>query len=58
MKGDLVRPRCDLTFDKWGYGIISEINEEYILVVWIDNNMDHYLKEWEFEQAMKVVKCK
>jgi hypothetical protein len=57
--GDLIRPRCEYNFQSSGYAIIAEICERQgrAIIVWVDDQTDHYMRWWELEEQMEVV-CK
>tara|TARA_R100000149_G_C5760028_1_gene65348 strand:+ start:362 stop:544 length:183 start_codon:yes stop_codon:yes gene_type:complete len=57
--GDLVRPKCKYNFESLGYAIISEICERQgrAIIIWVDDQTDHYMRWWELEEHMEVV-CK
>lgn len=57
--GDLIRPKCEYNFQSSGYAIIAEICERQgrAIIVWVDDQTDHYMRWWELEEQMEVV-CK
>ncbi len=57
--GDLVRPKCQYNFESLGYAIIVELCERLgrAIIIWVDDQTDHYMRRWELEEHMEVV-CK
>jgi len=56
--GDLVKPRHELTFGAFGYAVITELNEGNVVIVWLEDQTDHYMRWWELEEQMEIVSCK
>ena len=57
--GDLVRSKCEHDFKRLGFAIVAELCEAQgrAIIIWVDDQTDHYMRWWELEETMEVV-CK
>ena len=53
--GDLIRPKCEHDFKRLGFAMIRNINAlGRVIIVWLDDQTNHYMRLWELEKTMEV----
>ena len=53
--GDLLKPRCQLTFVRLGFAILLEIDEGLAIIHWLDDQTDNHFRLWDLQNNMEVV---
>ena len=54
--GDLIKPKCEYNFASSGYAIITSHNGGDVVIVWLDDQLDNYMRWWQLEENFEILK--
>ena len=56
--GDLLKSKCKYNFEKLGFAILLELDENLAIIYWINDETDYFLRLRELKEFMEIVPCK